>query len=601
LPHGAAEGWNAMVIPPDLPRYVAPARPGALQTLALQSGQVLDAKVVGPAANGGTQVEIRGQVLNLVLPTLVQAGQTIRLEVQGAGQQMRLALQQAVAPLPQAISPAPGALPPEVSLPLPNPTVSPSPTPAGTSPVPTQVVQGQQTVILPQAAVTEAGTPTPSQQTAQSANAAATPQSAQAAPTGSALANGQATNAPSANATQTPATQTPGASAPTPTTVATTTVVTTTVTTPTPSTIYPQTNSANPNPLAVAAAGAAATPSAAPAARAAPLVVAPVTPALAVGSATTQASSGNPLPQPPPQPATPQAVLTQMVQTSIPSQGAVTGLTTALASIAGKVVLPEPVVRAAQQVLAGRVAIDAPRFDGAALQAAIKGSGVFQEASLAHGLTQPQADMKSALLTLRQTLTTWLGQQAPVNAVAQLPPPLRGITPRARPSEGPPIDADATPEEVGRQLLERTESALARVRLHQHASLPDPVTKTADWSMDLPVMVGTHQTLMQLHIHGDPEGDAETGGERGWQMRFALSLPEMGEVGAQVTLRAGATGVMLWATEPSASAALEEEIASLRETLGDAGLRPGAVIVRHGEPPTPAVAAPSGHFVDEQR
>ena len=89
-----------MVIPPELPRFVAAARPGALQALALQSGQVLDARVVGPAANGVTQVEIRGQLLNLVLPTLVQAGETIRLEVQGAGQQMRLALQQATAPLP---------------------------------------------------------------------------------------------------------------------------------------------------------------------------------------------------------------------------------------------------------------------------------------------------------------------------------------------------------------------------------------------------------------------------------------------------------------------------------------------------------------------
>jgi hypothetical protein len=595
-----------MVIPPDLPRYVAPARPGALQTLALQSGQVLDAKVVGPAANGGTQVEIRGQVLNLVLPTLVQAGETIRLEVQGAGQQMRLALQQAAAPPPQAISPAPGALPPEVSLPLPNPTASPNPTPTGAAPAPAQVVQGQQTVILPQAAVAETPDTAPNPQTPQGANATTTPATAAqggqpTAPTAAPPANGQAANTPSANATQPPATQPPGASGPTPTTVATTTVITTTVTTPTPAAIYPQTNPANPNPLAVAAAGAAAAPSAAPAARAAPLVVGPVTPALAVGSATTRASSGNPLPQPPPQPATPQAALAQMVHTSIPSQGSVTGLTTALIGIAGKVVLPEPVVRAAQQVLAGRVAIDAPRFDGAALQAAIKGSGVFQEASLAHGLTQPQADMKSALLTLRQTLTNWLGQQAPVNAVAQLPPPLRGITPRARPNDAPPIDADATPEEVGKQLLERTESALARIRLHQHASLPDPITKTADWSMDLPVMVGAHQTLMQIHIHGDPEGETEAGGERGWQMRFALSLPDMGEVGAQVTLRAGATGVMLWATEPTASAALEDEIALLRETLADAGLRPGAVIVRHGEPPAPAVAAPSGHFVDEQR
>lgn len=288
-----------------------------------------------------------------------------------------------------------------------------------------------------------------------------------------------------------------------------------------------------------------------------------------------------------------------MVHTAIPNQGPVTALTAALTSISGKVVLPEPVARAAQQVLAGRVAIDAPRFNGASLQAAIRGSGIFQEATLAHGQAAlPQADMKSALLTLRSTLTNWLGQQAPVAAVAQVPPPLRGTIPRARAAEAPPIDPDTAPEAIGKQLLERTESALARVRLHQHASLPDPVSKTADWSMDLPVMVGAQQTLLHIHIHGDQQGESEAANERGWQMRFALSLPELGEVGAQVTLRAGATGVMLWATEPTASAALEAEIDALRESLGNAGLRPGAVIVRHGEPPAPTTAAPSGHFVD---
>lgn len=588
-----------MVIPPDLPRFVSAARPGALQALALQSGQMLDAKVIGPAANGATQVEIRGQVLNLTLPTLVQAGTTIRLEVQGAGQQMRLALQQAVAPSPAAPSPAPAARAPEMALPLPNPTTSASPAPqqTGAPPVPAQVVQGQQTVILPQAA-TGGPVPAPSQPSTPSPSAAANPPTTTALPSQSPMSAGQPTNALPPNAASAP-----GAGAPTPrsTPVATTTVVTTAVTTPTPTAIYPQANPAHPNPLAVGAAAAGTAPSPPPVPGAVPGAVRAVAPAIAVGSATTQASSGNPLPQPPPpQPATPQAALAQMVQTSLSSQGSVTALTSALTAIAGKVALPEPVIRAAQQVLAGRVAIDAPRFDGAALQAAIKGSGVFQEASLAHGLTQPQADMKSALLTLRQTLTSWLGQQAPVTAVAQLPPPLRGLTPRARAGDAPQVNTDATPEDVGKQLLERTESALARIRLHQHASLPDTVAKTADWSLDLPVMVGTHQTLMQIHIHGDPESDAETPGERGWQLRFALSLPEMGEVGAQVTLRAGATGVMLWATEPSASAALEAEIASLRQTLGEAGLRPGAVIVRHGEPPAPAAAAPSGHFVDAQ-
>lgn len=300
-------------------------------------------------------------------------------------------------------------------------------------------------------------------------------------------------------------------------------------------------------------------------------------------------------------PATPQAALAQMVQAAVPRQGAVTNLTAALTAIAGRVALPEPVLRAAQQVLAGRVAIDGSRFDGTILQTALRGSGVFQEAGLARGqVALPQADMKSALLALRQTLTTWLGQQAPVTAVAYIAPPLKGSVPRARASEAPPqLDPGDPPETIGRQLLDRTESALARVRLHQHAALPDALGRTGDWSMDLPVLVGSQQTLMHIQIHRDQGNETAEAGDRGWQLRFALNLPGLGEVGAQVSLRAGATGVMLWATEPATSAALEADLGLLRDSLAATGLNPSAVIVRHGAPPPPP-SAPAGHFVDSR-
>src|SRR5690606_28492526 len=111
-----------------------------------------------------------------------------------------------------------------------------------------------------------------------------------------------------------------------------------------------------------------------------------------------------------------------------------------------------------------------------------------QEAMLARGqVPLPQADMKSALLALRQTLVNWLGQQAAVAAASPIPPPLKGGVPRAPAGAPPPLDPDAPPETIGRHLLERADSALARLRLHQHASLPDAMGRNADWSMDLPV------------------------------------------------------------------------------------------------------------------
>lgn len=566
-----------MSIPSQLPQFVTAARAGALQALALQSGQVLDARIVGPAPNGATQVEIRGQMLNLVLPTLVAAGETIKLEVQGTGPQLRLALQTSTLPPAQA-QPAPAT---QISLTTPPAAQTAPPQPGGTpAPVSTAPAAPAASATVPRPA-SAAGQPpaAPASRTAQ-------PVPAQAVPVAQAATPGMPPAQPAITSSAQPAT--PAAAAP-PLAAA-----------PMPTGPYPAAP-APPNPFAAAAAATATAPAqpAAPAAVAG--AVRPVVATSVATNATAHSPPGNAPPQPAPTPpATPQAALAQMVQISVPRQGPVTALTTALSGIAGRVVLPEPVARAAQQVLAGRVAIDAPRFDGTALQAAVRGSGVFQEANLARGQPLLQPDMKSALLTLRQTLTSWLGQQAPVAPVAQIPPPLRGSIPRARGIDAPPVDPNAAPEEVGKQLLERTESALARVRLHQHASLPDPTGRTADLSLDLPVVIGTHQTLMQLQIHRDQHNETETAAERGWQMRFALNLPGMGEVGAQVTLRGGAIGVMLWATEPEASAALDAEIGSLREALSDACLQPSAIIVRHGEPPA-VPAAQSGHFVDSRR
>jgi hypothetical protein len=270
----------------------------------------------------------------------------------------------------------------------------------------------------------------------------------------------------------------------------------------------------------------------------------------------------------------------------------------ALSSTAGKVAMPLPVVRAMQQLFASQVPLDNARFNGAALKQAVLNSGVFQEASLASGQMPAQMDQKIILLALRQALTNWVGPQAALGAAVPMAPPLRGQPPRAKPATMPPIEPTAPPEEIGKHLLERTEASLSRLRLHQNASLPDPVTQTtADWSMDLPVLVGTQQTVLHLQIHREPESQSQTVAERGWQMRFALSLPQMGEVGAQVSLRGGATGVMLWATERQTSQALEAHIIALRQTLSDIGMRPGAVLVRHGEPPAAPPSA-SGHFLD---
>lgn len=309
---------------------------------------------------------------------------------------------------------------------------------------------------------------------------------------------------------------------------------------------------------------------------------------------------------PPSGPAAQQAALAHMVQQALPRQDSIVGLTTALAALTGQARLPEPVVKAAQQVLAARLSLDGGRPNAGAIKAAVQQSGIFQEALLAGGQGSMAAiDLKSGLLALRQTLGAWLGNQAALAQVSSVPPPLRGQAPRAPNGGGPMGDLPDDPVEAGKMLLERTDSALSRLRLHQHASLPDPnsVRQDMQWSMDLPVIVAGQQQLLQMQIQQDAENAQERSEERGWQVRFAINLAERGEVGAQISMRAKQTSVLIWADDAETAALMEREIEELRAEISDIGLVPGAVVVRSGAPADvlPQPDGGVGHVLDASR
>lgn len=374
--------------------------------------------------------------------------------------------------------------------------------------------------------------------------------------------------------------------------------------------------------LAVGVAGPAAAAPGAPlsSSQAGPPIIAPPGPAVApsapalqrqgstpygmggLGSPSTGGSppAAAPMPGAPP---TPQAAaLAQMVQQALPAQGSIGALTGMLAAM-GPVALPEPVLKAARQILGNQLTALDGKVDAAALKTALRNSGIFQEAMLSQGApASAGADTKSGLLAMRQGLVQWLGNQPQIAQIMQVPPPLRHVLPRARLPEVPQVDLPGDPEELGRLLLERTESALSRMRLHQHASLPEAQRGgDSQWNTDLPLAVGQHQAILHLQIHHDGGDEANRTEDRGWQVRFAVNLPDLGEVGAQVSLRAQTIGIMLWADRDETARAFSETIDELRTSLEAVGLKPGALVVRHGVPGDAHAPAGSGQFLDATR
>lgn len=288
-----------------------------------------------------------------------------------------------------------------------------------------------------------------------------------------------------------------------------------------------------------------------------------------------------------------------MVPEAMARQNSVAPLITSLATLVARPAnIPEPVLRAALQVLGQRVTIPPTGPTAQTIETALAKSGVYLEAGLAKGA--PAADLKSALVALKSAAATWLGgNPAPVTGAQQPAPPLRGLPPRAERAELPSLPD--MPREAARALHSQADAALSRVKLMQLASLPDADLARAqnpELRMEVPFLIGQQLVMAQLQVFRDRELQ-KSDGKRGWTMRFAMNFAEAGEVGAEVGLLGRSVNVALWAADPDTAADLEAALPDLAPALAALGLEPGAVRVRSA--PLEPTKASSGHFVDSRR
>ena len=250
--------------------------------------------------------------------------------------------------------------------------------------------------------------------------------------------------------------------------------------------------------------------------------------------------------------------------------------------------------------MAGRVDLNRTPPDGKALRQA-----VLQAGTLDTGPRQPD-DLRSTLLALRATLTSFLGSK--VDAVAPVayraPPPMAGEPPRAPQSTPPAPMLDLAPEETAKQLLGHTDGALARTKLLQLASAPPDARAPAgqatgpELRFEIPMLLGAETGILQLLVHRDGRHKASPR-ERGWRMRFAMNFSATGEVGADIALLGRAANISIWAAEPATADALEAMLPELAPALASHGLDVAGLRVRRGLPPRRPQAP--GQLLDSAR
>ncbi|MHA7773601.1 flagellar hook-length control protein FliK [Roseibium sp. M-1] len=277
------------------------------------------------------------------------------------------------------------------------------------------------------------------------------------------------------------------------------------------------------------------------------------------------------------------------------------------AQSSGAVSLPDPVVRAMQQILGLRLNTS-QSMTGSSLQTAVQLSGQFREAQLALPSAYPAGlpDLKSALLSFK-TLLQQLGARSEIARPAGQPPApsLHGSPQGQAQQAASGYWAGAAPQNLT-ALLKETDSALARIRLTQLANTrhggedaPRMASRPMDLVLELPLALGQETAVLQMQIGRDGNGKEEgEEDEPSWRLRFALDLTATGPLEAAISLRGGGTYASLWVDRKETFDALTAQRETMEAAFADAGLDLQDLRLIRGLPQR--TAARYGAMIDRQ-
>jgi hypothetical protein len=220
---------------------------------------------------------------------------------------------------------------------------------------------------------------------------------------------------------------------------------------------------------------------------------------------------------------------------------------------------------------------------------AVAASARFLQADTATIAPQAPAprDPRAALRALQQAAPT-----APPDAPAPTPrtaPPARdaALSPQAPAPATLPRGADLSA--ILQHLRPEVEQALARVTLHQLASLPDGAAQA--WMFELPVATPQGTAIAQFEVDRDGAGSGAADGVAPWRARFSIDVEPLGPVHVHVAMTGGKAAVSVWAERADSLARLRDHGAELARAL------PAEVVFRPG---APGGAVPArGHFLDQ--
>lgn len=229
-----------------------------------------------------------------------------------------------------------------------------------------------------------------------------------------------------------------------------------------------------------------------------------------------------------------------------------------------------------------------------------RGAGA-QPATLARGL-QAATPLPAGSVTTSppppasaSALNTLLAAQPTLVTLAPPLPPMRGQMPLPQARVAASLQALDPAISIRTDLQQQAEAAVARLHLHQLASLPQDKDSGLEWLFELPIRRGDDSDVWSLQIRrddGQGSRDRETHAPA-WTVQLAFDLPGLGPMQARVMLRGEQISTWFWATHEETVPFMQQHLLELRRELENAGLTVAEINCQHGR--MPGDHSPAGH------
>ena len=163
-------------------------------------------------------------------------------------------------------------------------------------------------------------------------------------------------------------------------------------------------------------------------------------------------------------------------------------------------------------------------------------------------------------------------------------PPLKGSVPTQQTASPASLVATTNLNTAIDDLFEQVVASLARLQLHQIASMPTDLQPNVSWLFELPIKYPGGTDIVHMHLEQGSDTEDEDG-QHIWRVKLAFDLNHLGPLHVDLRLRGNELAANVYTEQVRTKQLVEQSIEDLVTDLNEEGVTLKKFICQLGSPP----------------